>query len=74
MYAKRACPILDTDTSSTLFEKLSLLGRDLLLEVLEDIYTGKCVGVSQDEAAATYAPNLMPEEEYIDLISRQRIL
>ncbi|MCI9653833.1 MAG: methionyl-tRNA formyltransferase [Acholeplasmatales bacterium] len=66
MYAKRACPILETDTSSTLFEKLSLLGRDLLLEVLEDIYTGKCVGVSQDEAASTYAPNLMPEEEYID--------
>lgn len=66
MYAKRTCPILETDTSSSLFEKLSIIGRDLLLEIIEDIYEGKCNGVLQEESAATYAPNLLPEEEIID--------
>ncbi len=66
MYAKRSCPILQNDTSSSLFEKLSILGRDLLLEVIEDIYDEKIKGSSQDEALATYAPNLTPEEEKID--------
>lgn len=66
MYAKKACPITEQDTSTSLFEKLSYLGRDLLLEVLEDIYTGKCIGIPQEEALATYAPNLKQEEEFID--------
>ncbi len=66
MYAKRECPITEEDTSSSMFEKLSLIGRDLLLEVIEDIYTGKCVGEIQNEAEVTYAPNLLPEEEIID--------
>lgn len=66
MYAKKECPILDTDTSSSMFEKLSLVGRDLLLEVIEDIYTGKLEGTVQNEEEVTYAPNLTPEEEIID--------
>ncbi|MDE5546061.1 MAG: methionyl-tRNA formyltransferase [Anaeroplasmataceae bacterium] len=66
MYAKRECPILESDTSSTMFEKLSKMGRDLLLEVIEDIYTGKLTGEVQNEDEVTYAPNLTPEEEIID--------
>ena len=66
MYAKRECPILEEDTSSTMFEKLSYIGRDLLLEVIEDIYMGKLIGEVQNEEEVTYAPNLAPEEELID--------
>ncbi|MDE7384174.1 MAG: methionyl-tRNA formyltransferase [Anaeroplasmataceae bacterium] len=66
MYAKRECPILESDTSSTVFEKLSKMGRDLLLEVIEDIYSGKLAGEVQNEDEVTYAPNLTPEEEIID--------
>ena len=66
MYAKRECPILEEDTSSTVFEKLSYIGRDLLLDVIEDIYTGKLSGEVQNEEEVTYAPNLTPEEEIID--------
>ncbi|MDE7263614.1 MAG: methionyl-tRNA formyltransferase [Anaeroplasmataceae bacterium] len=66
MYAKKSCPISDTDTSSTLFEKLSFVGRDLLLEVIEDVYTEKLKGVDQEESEVTYAPNLTPEEEQIN--------
>ena len=66
MYAKKECPIEETDTSSSLFEKLSIVGRDLLLEVIEDIYSGKLKGIPQNEEEVTYAPNLTPEEEIID--------
>ncbi|MDE7213991.1 MAG: methionyl-tRNA formyltransferase [Anaeroplasmataceae bacterium] len=66
MYAKRECPILESDTSSSMFEKLSLVGRDLLLEVIEDIYNGNLTGEVQNEEEVTYAPNLTPEEEIID--------
>lgn len=65
MYAKRECPILDTDNSSILFEKLSIIGRDLLLEVIDDIYLGKLKGEPQNEDEVTYAPNLLPEEEIV---------
>ncbi len=66
MYAKRACDISDTDTSTMVFERLSFLGRDLLLEVIEDVYHEKNKGVVQNEREVTYAPNLEPEEEYVD--------
>ncbi|MDE7106274.1 MAG: methionyl-tRNA formyltransferase [Anaeroplasmataceae bacterium] len=65
MYAKRACPILEEDTSSSLFQKLSLVGKELLLEVIEDIYLEKLTGEIQNEDEATYAPNLTPEEEIV---------
>lgn len=65
MYAKRECPILDTDNSSLLFEKLSIIGRDLLLDVIDDIYSDKLKGEPQNEAEVTYAPNLLPEEEIV---------
>lgn len=65
MYAKRECPILDTDNSSSLFEKLAIIGRDLLLEVIEDIYLDRLKGEPQKEAEVTYAPNLLPEEEIV---------
>lgn len=65
MYAKRECSILPTDNSTSLFNRLSLLGRDLLLEVIEDIYNDRIVGVDQDEDAVTMAPNISKEEEEI---------
>lgn len=65
MYAKRECPILDTDNSSSLFEKLAIIGRDLLLEVIEDIYLDRLKGEPQKEDEVTYASNLLPEEEIV---------
>lgn len=77
MYAKKAIDILDSDTSSSIFEKLSIIGRDLLLETIEDIYNGKLEGQPQNEEEVTYAPNLNASEEVVDfnkpafLVARQ---
>ncbi len=66
MFAKREVEILDSDNNSSLFTKLSLVGRDLLLESLPDIISGKNQGEAQDESKATYSYNLTKEEELID--------
>ncbi len=65
MYAKAEYEILDTDNNTTLFEKLSIIGRDLLLDTILDVYNGVNTGEKQDEALATFSSNITPEEEII---------
>ena len=64
--SQRSIPILPTDTSGILFEKLSLLGRDLLMETLPKIFKGMNERRAQEEHLVTYAYNLKREEEKID--------
>ncbi len=66
VYAMRAIDILDSDNSTTLFNKLSIIGRDLLKETLPDIISMKNVGLPQDEKLATFSPILTKEDEIID--------
>ena len=67
VYSKATYKILPDDNSTILFEKLSLLGRDLLIETLPDIISGKNLGEPQDEKLASYSPNISKEEEEIQL-------
>lgn len=54
------------DTVGTLFNKLSLLGRNLLLETLPALFDGSLKGQEQKEEEVTYAPMITPEQEKID--------
>lgn len=65
MYASSEIPILDSDNNSSLFEKLAIIGKNLLMENIEDIYNGKNEGIMQNEEEATISPNIAPEEEKI---------
>ncbi len=65
IYSQRSIDILDSDNNTTMFKKLSLLGKDLLLDSIEDIYSGKNEGIPQDEDAVIYSPNIKREEEKI---------
>lgn len=67
IYAVEKYKILEEDNSSSLFEKLSIIGKDLLMANIEDIYTGKIKGVLQNELEATYSYNISTIEERIDL-------
>ncbi len=64
--SQRSIPILDTDTSGTLFEKLSRLGETLLLETLPSIIDGTNKRIKQDINQVTYAYNLQRQEEKVD--------
>lgn len=66
MYASSEIPILDSDNNLSLFEKLAIIGKNLLMENIEDIYNGKNEGIMQNEEEATISPNIAPEEEKIN--------
>lgn len=63
---QRAIPIEETDDTGTLFDKLSLVGRDLLLETLPDLFAGTIQPIKQIEEEATYSPNITREQEEIE--------
>ena len=67
IFAVREYDIKDDDNNTSLFEKLSIIGRDLLLDSIEDIYNGKNEGIPQEDNEATVSPNILPEEEKLDL-------
>ena len=66
MIAQASTPILEDDNVGTMFEKLALVGRDLLLETLPKYLTGQLKAQAQNEDEVTFSPNISPEEEKID--------
>lgn len=66
MISKVELPITDADDAGTLFSKLSALGADLLMRTLPAIEAGEVKAEKQNDAEATYAPNLKREDERID--------
>ncbi|EHJ56746.1 methionyl-tRNA formyltransferase [Streptococcus urinalis FB127-CNA-2] len=66
MVAKASISIEDTDNVGTMFEKLAVVGRDLLLKTLPDYISGNIAPEKQDHTKATFSPNISPEEERID--------
>ncbi|MFO6424687.1 methionyl-tRNA formyltransferase [Motilimonas sp. KMU-193] len=66
MLSKSELPILATDTSATLYEKLAELGPSALLETVDALANGSAVATKQDDAQANYAKKLSKEEALID--------
>jgi len=62
MLYKVSCPILASDTSATLYEKLAELGPDALLTTLDQISSKTAKAEKQDNLLATYAEKLSKEE------------
>ncbi|QNQ82087.1 methionyl-tRNA formyltransferase [Lactobacillus sp. PV012] len=65
MYAQESLPIEEEDTSGTMFAKLSILGRDLLLETLPKFLDGTLEQTPQDESKVVFSPNISKEQEQI---------
>ena len=55
-----------TDTAETLFDKLKIVGKELLLETLPKVLSGEITPIKQIEEEATFAYNIKPEDEIID--------
>ena len=64
--------ITNTDTASSLHDKLSILGRDLLLETLPMIINGTAPRIRQDSSEATYAPIIKREDEKLIFRNHER--
>ena len=72
MIAARSLPILDEDNVGTLFEKLAVLGRDLLLDTLPAYLAGEIKPSPQDPSLVTFSPNILPEEEVLNWTKTNR--
>lgn len=58
--------IEDTDNVGTLHDKLSLMGRDLLIKTLPSIFNESNESIPQNNEEATYGYNIKREEELIN--------
>lgn len=64
--SQKVLPISPEDNLDTLYEKMSLLGANLLQETLPDIIAGKNNRIKQDEKLVTFGYNITKEEEKIN--------
>jgi len=66
MLSQRSIRLTAEDTAGSVFEKLSQLGAELLIETLPEYLSGKLQPVPQPEEGVTYAPMLKKEEGRLD--------
>lgn len=67
IYAQKALKIEPDDTTGSLFTKLAILGRDLLLETLPKIIDGSVRKIPQDPDKVVFSPNISKKQEKITL-------
>ena len=70
--AKEEVIIEDTDTASSLHDKLSILGSNLLEKTLPSILNGTNDRIPQNNYEATYAPIIKRTDERIDFSKTKR--
>ncbi len=70
--SQESIKIEEDDNLETVSNKLSVLGRDLLLKTLPSIIDGTNDSIKQDESLVTYAYNIKSEEEKIDFNNSAR--
>ncbi len=66
MLLKATCPILDTDSSQELHDRLLKTGQSALSEAVDKLFSGQLTGEKQDDNLANYAHKLTKEEGNID--------
>ena len=66
MLLKREIPILSEDTAQSVHDRLARLGRDALLEALQQIDSGRAHAEPQDDNQSTYARKIDKTEALID--------
>ncbi|MEK4228682.1 methionyl-tRNA formyltransferase [Solibacillus sp. FSL H8-0538] len=72
--SQREILIEDTDHTGGMFDKLSEVGRSLLIETLPSIIEGTNDRIVQDESQVTYARNISREQERIDWSKEARTI
>ncbi len=63
---QKEVPLDPKETSGSLFDRLSLMGGEVLLDALDKIEQGLITPVKQDDALATWSPMLRREDGRID--------
>lgn len=67
VYATVKVDIDNNDNYTSLAQKVSKAGLELLINNLPKYFNNKLVGVKQDESKVTFCPSIKKEEEHLDL-------
>lgn len=70
--SQRETEISDSDNLESLHDRLSVIGRELLLDTLPSIIDGTNDRIKQDVSEVSYAFNIKREEEHIDFSKTSR--
>lgn len=58
--------ISELDCTGDIFDRLAETGKNIIARTVNEIVQGELIGVPQNEAEATHAPKILPEDEIID--------
>jgi methionyl-tRNA formyltransferase len=64
--ARRETPITSRDTAGVLHDRLAVIGAELMVETLACLESGELEAERQDDALATYAPKISPDDAVVD--------
>ena len=64
--SQKSIPILENDNLDIIYEKMSHLGAELLIDTLPSIIDGTNNRIKQDEDKVTFGYNITKEEEKLD--------
>ncbi|MFA6675354.1 MAG: methionyl-tRNA formyltransferase [Bacilli bacterium] len=67
VFATKEVTIENSDNASSLFKKMGVTAKELILETLPLYINGQLVGKEQDESLVTFAPSIKPEQEKLNL-------
>lgn len=70
--SQRAIKIEDADTVETLWDKMSVLGKELLLDTMPSIIEGTNQRIKQNEDEVTFGFNIKREEEHLNFNKTSR--
>lgn len=64
--SQRAIKINNDDDTGLLFEKLSIVGKELLMDTLPDIFNNTISPITQDENLVSYSPMISRDQEKLN--------
>ncbi|WP_334351869.1 methionyl-tRNA formyltransferase [Companilactobacillus sp. HBUAS56257] len=64
--SQKKLPIAESDDNGSLFDKMAIVGRDLLLDTIPKILSGDIHPIKQDPDKVVFSPNISKEQEHID--------
>ena len=65
MLLKRETEILENENVGDLFDRLAVMGKDMMLEILPQVYAGTLTPEKQDENLSTYARKITKEDQVL---------
>lgn len=64
--SQASTPIGVEEDAADLFERLAIIGRDLLLDTLPQLFANAITPITQDERLVSYSPTISKEQEQIN--------